>query len=173
MIANLLIMVIVGGYETFVSRLNLKGHPDQPEWLSHVNAGILKVKLATALIGIFVDSSAQNIHQREHRRNGSGLSQGVMWQVIIHVTFVASAGAGVALDRPPDLPGRSLSRMRRGRCQGWFGCLSRVDELQCSGSSDHCPRQPKSDWRVNRGASCCLPGRLETARTTFCSVDSP
>ena len=52
MIANLLIMVIVGGYETFVSRLNLEGHPDQPEWLSHVNAGVLKVKLATALIGI-------------------------------------------------------------------------------------------------------------------------
>ncbi len=52
MIANLLIMVIVGGYETFVSRLNLKDHPDQPEWLSHVNAGVLKVKLATALIGI-------------------------------------------------------------------------------------------------------------------------
>ena len=52
MIANLLIMVIVGGYETFVSRLNLEDHPDQPEWLSHVNAGVLKVKLATALIGI-------------------------------------------------------------------------------------------------------------------------
>src|SRR5688572_29509479 len=52
MIANLLIMVIVGGYETFVSRLHLDGHPDQPEWLSHVNAGVLKVKLATALIGI-------------------------------------------------------------------------------------------------------------------------
>jgi len=52
MIANLLVMVIVGGYETFVSRLNLAGHPDQPEWLSHVNAGVLKVKLATALIGI-------------------------------------------------------------------------------------------------------------------------
>src|SRR3989337_179855 len=52
MISNLLVMVIVGGYETFVSRLNLQGHPDQPEWLSHVNAGVLKVKLATALIGI-------------------------------------------------------------------------------------------------------------------------
>jgi uncharacterized protein (TIGR00645 family) len=52
MIANLLIMVIVGGYETFVSRLRLEGHPDEPEWLSHVNAGVLKVKLATALIGI-------------------------------------------------------------------------------------------------------------------------
>ena len=52
MISNLLIMVIVGGYETFVSRLNLEGHPDEPEWLSHVNANVLKVKLATAIIGI-------------------------------------------------------------------------------------------------------------------------
>lgn len=52
MISNLLIMVIVGGYETFVSRLRLEGHPDQPEWLSHVNANVLKVKLATAIIGI-------------------------------------------------------------------------------------------------------------------------
>ena len=52
MIANLLIMVIIGGYETFVSRLDLQGHPDQPEWLSHVNAGVLKVKLATAIISI-------------------------------------------------------------------------------------------------------------------------
>ncbi len=52
MISNLLVMVIVGGYETFVSRLNLQGHPDQPEWLSHVNASVLKVKLAMAIIGI-------------------------------------------------------------------------------------------------------------------------
>ena len=52
MISNLLIMVIVGGYETFVSRMNLQGHPDQPEWLSPVNASVLKVKLATAIIGI-------------------------------------------------------------------------------------------------------------------------
>lgn len=52
MISNLLVMVIVGGYETFVSRLRLEGHPDQPEWLSHVNASVLKVKLAMAIIGI-------------------------------------------------------------------------------------------------------------------------
>src|SRR5690349_9184287 len=52
MISNLLMMVIVGGYETFVSRLGLQGHPDQPEWLSHVNASVLKVKLAMAIIGI-------------------------------------------------------------------------------------------------------------------------
>ena len=52
MISNLLVMVIVGGYETFVSRLRLEGHPDQPEWLSHVNASVLKIKLAMAIIGI-------------------------------------------------------------------------------------------------------------------------
>ena len=52
MIANLLIMVIIGGYETFVSRIKLKDHPDQPEWLSHVNANVLKVKLAMAIVGI-------------------------------------------------------------------------------------------------------------------------
>lgn len=52
MISNLLVMVIVGGYETFVSRLNLRGHPDEPEWLSHVNASVLKIKLAMAIVGI-------------------------------------------------------------------------------------------------------------------------
>ena len=49
MIANLLVMVIVGGYETFVSKLNVDDHPDQPEWLDHINATILKVKLSMAV----------------------------------------------------------------------------------------------------------------------------
>ena len=94
MIANLLIMVIVGGYETFVSRLNLQGHPDQPEWLSHVNAGILKVKLATALIGI------SSIHLLKTFINADKLPEKMMvWQVIIHVTFVASAIALAFIDR--------------------------------------------------------------------------
>jgi uncharacterized protein (TIGR00645 family) len=94
MIANLLIMVIVGGYETFVSRLNLEGHPDQPEWLSHVNAGILKVKLATALIGI------SSIHLLKTFINAEQEDVKMMlWQVIIHVTFVASAIALAWIDR--------------------------------------------------------------------------
>lgn len=94
MIANLLIMVIVGGYETFVSRLNLKGHPDQPEWLSHVNAGILKVKLATALIGI------SSIHLLKTFINAGNLETKMMlWQVIIHMTFVLSAIALAWIDR--------------------------------------------------------------------------
>ncbi len=86
MIANLLIMVIIGGYETFVSRLNLAGHPDQPEWLSHVNAGVLKVKLATALIGI------SSIHLLKTFINVEKHSDKmILWQVVIHLSFVASA----------------------------------------------------------------------------------
>jgi uncharacterized protein (TIGR00645 family) len=94
MIANLLIMVIVGGYETFVSRLYLEGHPDQPEWLSHVNASVLKVKLATAIIGI------SSIHLLKTFINAHELAtHTIMWQVIIHLTFLASALAIAATDR--------------------------------------------------------------------------
>lgn len=94
MIANLLIMVIVGGYETFVSRLNLKNHPDQPEWLSHVNAGVLKVKLAMALIGI------SSIHLLKTFINADNMQEKTMlWQTLIHITFVASAVALAWIDR--------------------------------------------------------------------------
>jgi uncharacterized protein (TIGR00645 family) len=94
MIANLLIMVIVGGYETFVSRLHLEGHPDQPEWLSHVNAGVLKVKLAMALIGI------SSIHLLKSFINIEKLPGNVvLWQVIIHLTFVVSALLLAWIDR--------------------------------------------------------------------------
>ena len=88
MIANLLIMVIVGGYETFVSRLRLEDHPDQPEWLSHVNAGVLKVKLATALIGI---SSIHLLKTFIEIGTPGVTGQTVLWQVVVHLTFVASA----------------------------------------------------------------------------------
>jgi uncharacterized protein (TIGR00645 family) len=90
MIANLLIMVIVGGYETFVSRLHLEGHEDQPEWLNHVNAGVLKVKLATALISI---SSIHLLKTFIEVRSPafSADKDGVLWQVVIHMVFVISA----------------------------------------------------------------------------------
>ena len=86
MISNLLIMVIVGGYETFVSRMNLDDHPDKPEWLSHVNASVLKVKLATAIIGI------SSIHLLKTFINAANYSEKVlMWQSIIHIAFLLSA----------------------------------------------------------------------------------
>jgi uncharacterized protein (TIGR00645 family) len=87
-------MVIVGGYETFVSRLNLEDHPDQPEWLSHVNAGVLKVKLATALIGISA------IHLLKTFINADQLTDRVvLWQVVIHMVFVVSALAMAYTDK--------------------------------------------------------------------------
>ena len=106
MIANLLIMVIIGGYETFVSRLHLKGHPDQPEWLSHVNASVLKVKLATAIIGI------SSIHLLKTFINAAHLEEKqMMWQVIIHLAFLVSALAIAWIDRIMS-PG-TLANMKR------------------------------------------------------------
>ena len=94
MISNLLIMVIVGGYETFVSRMRLESHPDQPEWLSHVNASVLKVKLATAIIGI------SSIHLLKTFINAENYSEKVLlWQTLIHLTFLASALAIAGADR--------------------------------------------------------------------------
>jgi uncharacterized protein (TIGR00645 family) len=101
MISNLLVMVIVGGYETFVSRLRLQGHPDQPEWLDHVNASVLKIKLAMAIIGI------SSIHLLKTFIEAGNLGQstakfteaGVMWQTIIHVVFILSAIGIAYVDR--------------------------------------------------------------------------
>ena len=94
MISNLLIMVIVGGYETFVSRLHLDKHPDQPEWLSHVNANVLKVKLATAIIGI------SSIHLlKSFISAGTLTNHTLMWQTVIHVVFLVSAVSIAFIDR--------------------------------------------------------------------------
>lgn len=104
MISNLLMMVIVGGYETFVSRLGLQGHPDQPEWLSHVNASVLKVKLAMAIIGIssihllktFIEAGSLGVYPlcgdvQAGVRCATATATGVMWQTIIHTIFILSA----------------------------------------------------------------------------------
>jgi uncharacterized protein (TIGR00645 family) len=94
MISNLLIMVIVGGYETFVSRMHLDGHPDQPEWLSHVNASVLKTKLAMAIIGI------SSIHLLKTFINAANYDEKtLMWQTLIHVAFLVSALAISWTDR--------------------------------------------------------------------------
>jgi len=94
MISNLLIMVIVGGYETFVSRMYLEKHPDQPEWLSHVNASVLKVKLAMAIIGI------SSIHLLKTFINAANYDEKVLlWQTVIHITFLLSAMAIAFTDR--------------------------------------------------------------------------
>src|SRR5690606_39979991 len=102
MISNLLVMVIVGGYETFVSRLNLQGHPDQPEWLSHVNASVLKVKLAMAIIGIssihllktFIEAGTLGLPVCASVAAGTPSTRltegGVTRQTVIHCVFILS-----------------------------------------------------------------------------------
>ncbi|MBM3645230.1 MAG: TIGR00645 family protein [Alphaproteobacteria bacterium] len=101
MISNLLIMVIVGGYETFVSRMELNKHPDQPEWLSHVNASVLKIKLAMAIIGISsIHLLRTFIEAGNLGREGSSFTEaGIMWQSIIHALFILSAMGIAAVDR--------------------------------------------------------------------------
>ena len=116
MISNLLVMVIVGGYETFVSRLRLEGHPDQPEWLDHVNASVLKIKLAMAIIGI------SSIHLLRTFIEAGNLGKptatisetAVMWQTVIHVIFILSAIGIAAVDRlgQSTLAGTAQARRR-------------------------------------------------------------
>jgi uncharacterized protein (TIGR00645 family) len=109
MISNLLIMVIVGGYETFVSRMHLEDHPDQPEWLSHVNASVLKVKLATAIIGI------SSIHLLKTFINASAYDEKTLLaQTGIHVVFLFSALAIAYTDRLMQ-PSDHAARKRDGR----------------------------------------------------------
>lgn len=101
MISNLLVMVIVGGYETFVSRLRLENHPDQPEWLSHVNATVLKVKLATAIIGIssihllktFIEAGSIGMPTAKTTWDA------VVLQTVIHSVFILSAIGIAWIDR--------------------------------------------------------------------------
>ena len=108
MISNLLVMVIVGGYETFVSRLELEGHPDQPEWLSHVNASVLKIKLALAIIGIssihllrtFIEAGSLG------KPGANYTAEGIMWQTIIHVIFILSAIGIAYVDKLQSPPGK-------------------------------------------------------------------
>ncbi|MFK4508317.1 TIGR00645 family protein [Bradyrhizobium daqingense] len=101
MISNLLVMVIVGGYETFVSRLNLTGHPDEPEWLSHVNASVLKIKLAMAIIGISSISLLRTFIEAGNlgTTRSNFTESGVMWQVLIHLAFIVSAIGIAWVDR--------------------------------------------------------------------------
>ncbi|GEK18810.1 UPF0114 protein [Cellulomonas persica] len=98
MIANLLIMVIIGGYETFVSRIRLDDHPDQPEWLSHVNANVLKTKLAMSIIGISSIHLLASFIEAESTIETYG-AEPLLWQTLIHIAFILSAMALAWIDR--------------------------------------------------------------------------
>ncbi|MFO3150048.1 YqhA family protein, partial [Legionella pneumophila serogroup 1] len=93
--------VVMGGYETFVSHLQLDSHPDQPEWLDHFDAGAMKIKLALSLIGI------SSIHLLRTFIDPAKLSNySIMWQVVIHLTLIVSALAIALTNRLMDQPAR-------------------------------------------------------------------
>ncbi|MGO3148341.1 MAG: TIGR00645 family protein [Leucobacter sp.] len=108
MIANLLIMVIIGGYETFVSKIRVQGHHDEPEWLSHVNTNLLKVKLAVSIISISSIHLLKTFIEVGRMSDGIVLTangdvlysyDGVFWEVMIHLAFIVSALALAWIDR--------------------------------------------------------------------------
>jgi uncharacterized protein (TIGR00645 family) len=86
LVANLLTVVVIGGYATFVSKLNLERHPDKPDWLSDINPASIKVKLATALIGV------SSIHLLKVFVNVSQVPpEEIKWRILIHLSFLGTA----------------------------------------------------------------------------------
>lgn len=85
LVANLLIIIVFSGYESFVSKFNLEENVDKPEWMSNISFSNLKLKLMGSLVTISaIDLLGSFIKVSE-------ISQKVLiWQVIIHFTFVIS-----------------------------------------------------------------------------------
>ena len=192
MISNLLVMVIVGGYETFVSRLNLQGHPDEPEWLSHVNASVLKIKLAMAIIGISSIHLLRTFIEAGALGSGKGnyTETGVMWQTIIHTVFILSAIGIAYVDRLSNIATeeakhavshidgrhdvrqefgfakpRDLSTPGGGGCC-WARCSRSAPRTLASRSSS--PRCGRKRRRPASRARCSTPRPAASSRITNC-----
>lgn len=101
MVANLIAMVVIGGYTLFVSKLNVGAHEDRPEWLDKTTAATLKIKLAASLVGVsgihllktFIEM-AENQHAHGHLPDAHELTVQnwhVFWQVMIHFVFLLSS----------------------------------------------------------------------------------
>ncbi|MER6911315.1 IS21-like element helper ATPase IstB [Streptomyces sp. NPDC000594] len=132
MIANLLIMVIVGGYETFVSRIGLQGHRDQPEWLSHVNSNVLKVKLATAIVGISSVHLLQMFVDVDHTSQHS-----LLWGTVIHMAFILSAAILAYMSGPMEWRSRNHRHSRPS------GSGPGLDHDHSHDGGPHPPRPPR------------------------------
>ncbi|MFC8144296.1 IS21-like element helper ATPase IstB [Streptomyces paradoxus] len=139
MIANLLIMVIVGGYETFVSRIGLQGHRDQPEWLSHVNSNVLKVKLATAIVGISSVHLLQMFVDVHHTSRHA-----LLWGTVIHMAFIASAAILAYMSGP------MVAQAERGHAD-----RAPTAPVQAHHHDDR--QQPKPDLGTAPAAAAAVP----------------
>lgn len=86
LVGSLLVMVMFSGYENFVSRLDLEESSHKLEWLGKLDAGSLKLKVAASIVAI------SSIHLLRAFMNAQEIpNDKLLWYVIIHLTFVASA----------------------------------------------------------------------------------
>ena len=94
LVGGLLVMVMLSGYENFVSELDTKEDRDKLSWLGKMDASSLKMKVAASIVAI------SSIHLlRVFMELRTVPESNLMWYVIIHLTFVASAFAMGSLDR--------------------------------------------------------------------------
>jgi uncharacterized protein (TIGR00645 family) len=94
MVAGLIVMVMFSGYENFVSKLDVDGGSEKLDWLGKLDAGSLKLKVAASIVAI------SSIHLlRKFMEVDSTESEHLLWYVVIHMTFVASAVLMGVLDR--------------------------------------------------------------------------
>jgi uncharacterized protein (TIGR00645 family) len=94
LVGGLLVMIMLSGYENFVSELNTKGDGDKLSWLGKMDASSLKMKVAASIVAI------SSIHLlRVFMELRSIPENYLMWYVLIHLTFVVSAFAMGSLDR--------------------------------------------------------------------------
>lgn len=91
MVLNLLVIVVVGGYSIFTSKIDFTEHEDRPQWLDHLDAGRLKIKLATSLAsisGVHLLKTFIDIHQEAASSSGR---EDLLYEIIIHLVFIISA----------------------------------------------------------------------------------
>ncbi len=86
LVANLMVMVIISGYESFIEPILVGNDGQKPGWLGNVDPGTIKIKVATSIVGI------SSIHLLASFLDMKSLTtEKLMWQVVIHITFVISA----------------------------------------------------------------------------------
>lgn len=94
LVASLVVMVMLSGYENFVSRIDLGDHEEKLSWLGKLDSGSLKVKVAASIVAI------SSIHLLKSFMDADKVGNDkLFWLVIIHLTFVISAVLMGALDK--------------------------------------------------------------------------
>jgi uncharacterized protein (TIGR00645 family) len=92
MVGGLLIMVMMSGYENFVSQLDVVEDADKLDWLGKMDAGSLKAKIAATIVAISsIHLLKQFMSINPKAPADSFPTEAMMWYVIIHLTFVISA----------------------------------------------------------------------------------